>query len=450
MDSFTQIVLGAAVCRRHRTAGHRRAALLAGAALGTLPDLDVLPINLITDDPVARMTWHRSFSHSLLVLPFVAWVLWAWFRSRGKRVAQSPVRWFWAMQAALLTHPLLDAFTVYGTQLLWPLPMRPVMWSSVFIIDPLYTVWLLVACVVAWFARERRIAQPALVAGLALSSLYLGSRCSPSTRSNVRRSSRWPRGTCENAPRFSVPMPFNILLWRVVAMTPDGFVEGDRSLVADRGPMVFREYRSDVAALAQVSAYPAVRSLEWFNRGFMKAQVRDEPTGAVGPAHGRGARLQLPLRRRREDRRRLARDSADQLQWPWEAGRRLGAMWQRIWHAPEVDGRDGHTHAASFREGGSEGLIGESSQGKDHASAGAAWRAHAALQTDVDLFTVAPCRRRDMIDSGRLPPRVAAIRRRGRTYSALRSSSSLRSICTMYSWPCVSRSATASPFIRRS
>ena len=43
---------------------------------------------------------------------------------------------------ALITH-LLDAFTVHGTQLWWPLPVRPTMWSTVFIIDPLYTytVW---------------------------------------------------------------------------------------------------------------------------------------------------------------------------------------------------------------------------------------------------------------------------------------------------------------------
>ena len=46
-----------------------------------------------------------------------------------------------------------------------------------------------------------------------------------------------------------VPQPFNTLLWRVVAMTPSGFVEGERSLVADRGPMRFNAYRSDVAAL---------------------------------------------------------------------------------------------------------------------------------------------------------------------------------------------------------
>src|SRR5690606_15668561 len=61
----------------------------------------------------------------------------AWLRGRGGRVAQAPRRWFWAIQLALVTHPLLDAFTVYGTQLLWPLPLHPVMWASVFIIDPL-------------------------------------------------------------------------------------------------------------------------------------------------------------------------------------------------------------------------------------------------------------------------------------------------------------------------
>src|SRR5690606_32534664 len=131
------ILLGGAVAAAIAPATHRRAALLAGAALGTLPDLDSLPILLVSDDPVVLMTVHRSFSHSLLVLPFVAWLVWWLFRRFGHgRVAEAPRAWFWAIQAALLTHPLLDAFTVYGTQLWWPLPLAPTMWSSVFIIDP--------------------------------------------------------------------------------------------------------------------------------------------------------------------------------------------------------------------------------------------------------------------------------------------------------------------------
>jgi inner membrane protein len=230
---------------------------------------------LFTDDPVALMTVHRSFSHSLFVLPLVGWLLWWLFKRSGGRVAESPTRWFWAIQLVLVTHPLLDAFTVYGTQLLWPLPTPPVMWSSVFIIDPLYTVWLLVACVAALFLRERVAAQRALLAGLALSTAYLG--WSLLAKSMVEREAGRALAAMglAHAPRFSVPMPLNTVLWRVVAMTPNGYVEGYRSLLADRGAMRFTGYPSNVQALHEASHVPAVRRLSWFNHGFMRARMVD-------------------------------------------------------------------------------------------------------------------------------------------------------------------------------
>lgn len=275
MDSLTQIVLGGAVAASIAPHRHRRAALLAGTVLGTLPDLDSLPIMLFTDDPVALMTVHRSFSHSLFVLPLVGWLLWWLFKRSGNRVAESPTRWFWAIQLALVTHPLLDAFTVYGTQLLWPLQTAPVMWSSVFIIDPLYTVWLLMACVAAFFLRERVAAQRALLAGLALSSAYLGG--SLLAKGMVEREADRALAAMGlgDAPRFSVPMPLNTVLWRVVAMTPNGYVEGYRSLLVDRGPMRFTGYPSNVQALQEASHVPAVRRLAWFNHGFMRARESD-------------------------------------------------------------------------------------------------------------------------------------------------------------------------------
>lgn len=271
MDSLTQILLGAAVAAAIAPPRHRRASLLAGAALGTLPDLDSFPIMLFTDDPVALMTLHRGFSHSLFVLPLLGWLLWGLFRRRGGRVAQDPVRWFWAIQLALVTHPLLDAFTVYGTQLLWPLPTPPVMWSSVFIIDPLYTIWLLLACVAAFFLREGVRAQRALLAGLVLSTAYLGwSLLAKGTVEREAERALAAMGLADS-PRFSVPMPLNTVLWRVVAMTPNGYVEGYRSLLADRGPMHFTGYPSNVQALREAGHVPAVQRLQWFNHGFMRA-----------------------------------------------------------------------------------------------------------------------------------------------------------------------------------
>jgi inner membrane protein len=335
MDSVTQLLLGASVAAAVAPPGHRRAALLAGAALGTLPDLDVFVVNALTDNPVHRMTWHRGVSHSLLVLPVVGALAWAFLRGRGGRVAQAPARWFWAITLALVTHPLLDAFTVYGTQLLWPLPAPPAMWASVFIIDPLYTLWLLAGCVAAFVLRERAGAQHALVAGLALSSAYLG--WSLLAKSMVEREAGRSLAAMglADAPRFSVPMPFNTLLWRVVALTPEGFVEGERSLVADRGAMPFRRYASDRAALARVAGWPIVRELAWFNHGFMKAEVRGGRLVLSDLRMGSEPDYTFRFIVARREGARWVPVAVQQPDWPWDARKRLPAMWARVWNPPE-------------------------------------------------------------------------------------------------------------------
>ena len=347
MDSLTQILLGGAVAAAVAPPEHRRAALLAGAGLGTLPDLDSLPIWLLTDDPVALMTLHRGASHSLFVLPLLGALLWWFFRRRGGRVTRAPARWFWAIQLALLTHPLLDAFTVYGTQLLWPLPAPPVMWSSLFIIDPLYSVWLLAGFAAAFAWRARPAAQRALVAGLVLSTGYLG--WSLLAKSMVEREADQALAALglEDAPRLSVPTPFNTMLWRVVAMTPGGYVEGFRSVVADRGPMQFREYHSDVAALEAASGVPAVARLAWFTHGFLGAQqqdgelvLRDVRMGQepdyffnFAVAEGGGPWRAIPPR-----------------QLPVERDPRLlAATWRRIWQQPGQPDATGQ--AATARSG---------------------------------------------------------------------------------------------------
>jgi inner membrane protein len=332
MDSITHLFLGGAIAAAIAPARYRRAALLAGAAINTLPDLDVLPLALV-EDPVMVMTWHRGATHSLLVLPVVATLLWWQLKSRWQPVREAPARWFWLILVTLLAHPLIDAFTIYGTQLFWPLPLAPAMWSSLFIIDPLFTLPLALACVLAWILRGPA-GRRALLTGLLLSGAYLcWSQVAKWQVERVADASLAATGL-EHAPRFSVPMPFNTLLWRVVVMTPDGFLEGERSLVADRGPMRFHAYPSETRELSAASRLPAVRELRWFTHGFLKANrmhdelvVSDLRMGAepdysfrfvvarAGPA-GWNA---IPPR---------------QLRWPWGASRRLPTVWKRIWQTP--------------------------------------------------------------------------------------------------------------------
>lgn len=346
MDSFTHLFVGGAIAAAIAPPGHRRAALLAGAALSTLPDLDVLPL-LLSDNPVVRMTWHRGATHSLLVLPWFGILLWWWFRRRGGRVAQAPTRWFWIFQAALLSHPLLDAFTVYGTQLLWPLPVRPAMWSSLFIIDPLLTLPLVVGCVLAAWFGARPVASKALVASLAFAGAYLGwSLVAKSMVDRIAARDLAAMGL-RDAPRFSVPMPFNTLLWRVVALTDDGFVEGERSLVADRGPMVFRAHVSDTQALDAVREQPDVMRLLWFNHHFMKAEVRDDRVVLSDLRMGAEPdySFRFAVAAREGDEWRAI--PTEQMQWPWDARRRLPDMWVRIWRSPTAS----MEHSPGLRDG---------------------------------------------------------------------------------------------------
>lgn len=338
MDSLTQIVLGGAVAAAIAPPRHRRAALLAGAALGTLPDLDMIPVSLLLDDPIGRMTWHRGPTHSLLVLPLLAWLIWAFFKRRGGRVAESPRRWWWAILLALVTHPLLDAFTVYGTQLWWPLPASPTMWSSVFIIDPLYTVWLLIACIAAWLLRGRPAAQTVLVAGLALSTAYLGWSLLAKTMVDRQASRALAAVGLGDAPRFSVPTPFNTLLWRVVAMTPDGYVEGERSLFDGDAPMHFDRYLSDKSAETAAADLPAAARMAWFNRGFQRARVYDDALVLTDLRMGSEPDyfFNYAVARRDPAGQWQALQPSERFELPDARPRsaQLGRVWERIWQVP--------------------------------------------------------------------------------------------------------------------
>ena len=168
MDSVTQAALGATIAGAIAGKQCNAKVLLTGAALGTLPDLDVM---LDYGDAVNNTIKHRGFSHSILLLPPFALILsWIYCQWRQDQF-WSFSRVFTLTASVLITHPLLDAMTTYGTQLLWPLDGYFEV-SNIFIIDPLYTLPLLLAVIVALLSKQRagRWCQSVVF----ISTLYLG------------------------------------------------------------------------------------------------------------------------------------------------------------------------------------------------------------------------------------------------------------------------------------
>ncbi|WP_372421470.1 metal-dependent hydrolase [Salinarimonas chemoclinalis] len=182
MDPVSQIALGAAV--GHAVAGRRLGGLAAaaGALGGLIPDLDVIWSGWGRDS-IAYWELHRGVTHSLFFGPVVGTALgWASARlheraraRRGKPTEGLLAPWIAVWVGALVTHPLLDTATIYGTQLLAPFTNLRFALPALPIIDPVYTLPLLVALLVAGLLGWRsRGAQRASVGALVLTTLYAG------------------------------------------------------------------------------------------------------------------------------------------------------------------------------------------------------------------------------------------------------------------------------------
>lgn len=151
MDSLSQIVLGAAVGEAvlGKKVGYKAA--IWGAIAGTIPDLDVIPGNYM--DIVDRMEFHRGITHSIVFCVAMAPLLGYLVSKLHKREGVEWKPWSWLFFWGLFTHPILDCYTTWGTQLLWPFDLR-IAWKSIFVVDPVYTLPFLLFTIMA-IARKR-------------------------------------------------------------------------------------------------------------------------------------------------------------------------------------------------------------------------------------------------------------------------------------------------------
>ncbi len=217
MDSLTQIVLGAAV--GEAVAGRKLGAKAAlwGAIGGTLPDLDVFLRFFY--DPLDGALAHRGFSHSLLFALLAGPIL-GWISHKLSKEKHNFKMWTLLWFLSIVTHPMLDMFTNYGTQFLWPFSPR-IAFNTVFVIDPLYTIpfmaFLIGALVMKRESKRRRIWN---WTGIIYSCTYL----------------LW--GVCvklwilNEAPSYFkhtkvkqlmvTPMPLTSFYWQIIAETEDG------------------------------------------------------------------------------------------------------------------------------------------------------------------------------------------------------------------------------------
>jgi len=175
MDPLSQGVLGVAAPKSVAPPEHARIAALFGFLAGMAPDLDVFIRS--STDPLLFLEYHRQFTHALVFIPvgglLCGWLLHLLF---GKRRGLSLRRSIFYSTLGYATHALLDACTTYGTQLFWPFSDTRIAWNTVSVIDPLFTLPILLLIVVSVIRRNAVLARIALAWAVAYPVIGLVQR----------------------------------------------------------------------------------------------------------------------------------------------------------------------------------------------------------------------------------------------------------------------------------
>ncbi|MFN2262104.1 MAG: metal-dependent hydrolase [Psychroflexus sp.] len=271
MDSLTQIVLGAAV--GEATLGKKvgNKAMIYGAVAGTIPDLDVFVGKFF--DTVTALEMHRGFSHSilfsLLLSPILGFIL-------SKIHSEANFKnWTWMLFWGLFTHPLLDAFTTWGTQLFWPFEIR-LAFKSIFVIDPIYTLPFLTCLILASrykrsHPKRRRINR----LGLLMSSGYLVLTLVFKLISFQKFESALEHQNINYSAIDTRPTPFNTLLWSANVKTESAFLIGEYSFF-DSKPISFRSYPKNHELIAHLSKYENLGRLKKITNNWYTITTKGE------------------------------------------------------------------------------------------------------------------------------------------------------------------------------
>ena len=277
MDLVTQALLGAAVAEAGGwRAQFGKSAILAGIFFGMAPDFDIVAR---LGGEWASLVHHRGLTHSLFFAPVMAapcgWLIW---RVKGAVKGQAR-RWMTLVFWALWTHPLLDLFTSYGTQLLTPFSDRRFALDGISIVDPLYTLPLLIGLILAFVWRKTpKKGQRLMAVLLALTTAYLAFGTWQSTQvAGLAKAQLAPAVTVERIR--AMPTLGNMVLWRIVAKdTQDTIHVGMHSQFAPRPRITFYQAKALDSPLVQKAlADPRAQIYRWFADDLL-AYTLEEPS----------------------------------------------------------------------------------------------------------------------------------------------------------------------------
>lgn len=179
-------------------------------------------------------------------------------------------RWYALIFLATVTHPILDCFTTYGTQLFQPFWDKRVSWNNISVADPLYTLpFLLFVIWAAFIRRDNKMRKVYLWIGIGLSSAYMIWTFVNKSKVNTVFKASMQEERIDFDRYMTSPSILNNILWHCVAEADTNFYIGSYSLL-DSEPLIvdFQRVPKNEYLVNYIEDDHTIETLRWFSDGY--------------------------------------------------------------------------------------------------------------------------------------------------------------------------------------
>ena len=275
MDPLTQGTIGAVLPQALSKKNLGIVALL-GFLSGMAPDLDIFIRS--STDPLLSLEYHRQFTHSLVFIPFGGLICALFLFVVFKKISPFNFKKTWLYcTLGYGTHGLIDACTSYGTLLFWPFSDMRIAWNNISIIDPLFTLPLILLIALATIKKKNVYSKIAL--GWAVTYLMIGVYLH-NVAINVGKEIAEQRG--HTITRIKAKPSFgNLILWKTIYETDNQFYVDATNLLFNKiipGESIKKlNQEEDFPWLKEESQqYKDVERFKWFSNDFLAVNPQNK------------------------------------------------------------------------------------------------------------------------------------------------------------------------------
>ena len=275
MDPVTQGTIGAVLPQALSKKNLGIVALL-GFLSGMAPDLDIFIRS--STDPLLSLEYHRQFTHSLVFIPFGGLICALFLFVVFKKISPFNFKKTWLYcTLGYGTHGLIDACTSYGTLLFWPFSDIRIAWNNISIIDPLFTIPLILLIALATIKKKNVYSKIALAWTVTylLLGIYLHN-----VAINVGKEIAEQRG--HTITRIKAKPSFaNLILWKTIYETDNQFYVDATNLLFNKiipGESIKKlNQEEDFPWLKEESQqYKDVERFKWFSNDFLAVNPQNK------------------------------------------------------------------------------------------------------------------------------------------------------------------------------